>query len=115
MNKLGPSAHVLGATSSGEGVRKRHRPFTDTLDRERDIDAVVQADRPHEIRLGVDERHADSRSGQESVDALSAGEQELLVGGMAHLEDAPEEHDPRPIDLVKARSDSMNERYDHER
>ena len=115
VNKLGPSAHVLGATSSGEGVRKRHRPFTDTLDRERDIDAVVQADRPHEIRLGVDERHADSRSGQESVDALSAGEQELLVGGMAHLEDAPEEHDPRPIDLVKARSDSMNERYDHER
>jgi O-succinylbenzoic acid--CoA ligase len=114
VNKLGPGAHILRGVGTGERVSEHDRAAAHALDAKRDIDAFVQPNRLHEVRLGVDERHTDALLGDQTIDAHPCGEEQLLVGRVAHLEDATEEHDSSAIHLVEARSDAMNERHNHE-
>ena len=104
-------AVVLSPHDVGEG----DGPPADPLDGQLHQQAIVLAHRTREIGLRVDERHADVVLGEEPGDAVAELDQELLVGLVADLEDAAEEHDPGSIHLKETRCDAMNEGHDDDR
>lgn len=94
-----------------EGVLEGHRSARAPRDAGLDRDRHGVAHGLSVVGLDVHERHAQPQL-DEGVRAAEAGVDELLHTDMGVLERPPEEDDPDPINLVKARGDGVTERHD---
>ncbi|HET6343307.1 MAG TPA: AMP-binding protein, partial [Myxococcota bacterium] len=102
---IGPG-HGVG---EGDGLR------ADGLDVEADVEALSEADGAGEVGLGVHQGHRPEARGEAVLEVPEHSGQQLLEGGVAVLEVAPEEDDPRPIDLAEPGRDAVMERHDEGR
>jgi hypothetical protein len=112
---LGLHARTHLTVLAAQGVLKADRSLAESRDGELDVDAVVHANGPLEVRLGVHQRHANTMRLDERLDATNGRHQHFLVRGVTELEHPREEQDAGAIDFEEARSDSMNERHDDDR
>ncbi|MCB9788571.1 MAG: AMP-binding protein [Deltaproteobacteria bacterium] len=74
---------------------------------QRDPQAVAQAHGPAVVGLGVHQRQPVAALVEDGEQRLPAGHEHLLEAGVAVLEDAPEERDAGPVDLVEADGDDV--------
>lgn len=84
-----------------EGVGEGHRAAPDALDLADDAQPLAHPHRAREVRVAVDQGHAEA-GGEDVAQAVAGGDQQLLEDGVAVVEDTPEERDASSIDVLKA-------------
>jgi len=106
----GPDESVGGA---GHLEVKGDRGLAQAADGDADGELLAHAHGPLEVGLGVDQGHPPALGVEDLAQGIVGAGAEALVGGVAVLEDPPEERDPSPIDLIETHDQSMFEHQEH--
>lgn len=96
-----PRRSAQGAVGPHEPIAEGQGALTPLHQLQADREAVAHADGSLEVGLRVDERRGPLGRLEGRLEAPERRGPQLLVGDVAVLEDAPEEHDPRPVHLVE--------------
>ena len=96
---------------AGEREGKSEASSSHGLDLHGDAQALVEAHRPLEVSVGVDERHPPTQVVKDRRPGGIDREQQLLEGDVGVLKDPSVERDPSPINLMETNGDLVGESH----
>ena len=105
--QLGTDGAIVGL----DGIVERHRALTDFGDAQVDVEPIAHAGGGAVGGVGVHHRHQPSATGKALFEGTKHGEEHLLEGRVAVLEESRKKNHASPVDIEKANRDPMVKKH----